>query len=134
MLNIDRCDLGGYRWPPTYSTGSNTVFHLGSFSTVFRVPNFWGHFEALNDVFLMFGGLEYSKAISWAQSEMCSSWLDLSNELSCAPNGDRMQKLHPREVDVSTTPIGAHKPFGVSSFGVRVLVFLYVKKAFGASL
>jgi hypothetical protein len=42
--------------------------------------------------------------------------------------------LHPREVDVSTTPIGARKPFGFSSSGVRVLDFLYVKKAFGASL
>jgi hypothetical protein len=27
--------------------------HLGSFSTVFRVPNFWGRFEALNDVLLV---------------------------------------------------------------------------------
>jgi hypothetical protein len=52
---------------------------------------------------------------------MCTSRLDLSNEYSSAPNGDRMQKLCPREVDVSTTPIGAHKPFGVSSSGVRVL-------------
>jgi hypothetical protein len=38
-------------WPPTYSTGSKNNFHFGSFFTVFRVPNFWGHFEALNDVF-----------------------------------------------------------------------------------
>jgi hypothetical protein len=45
-----------------------------------------------------------------------------------------MQNLCPWEVDVSTTPIRAHKPFGVSSFGVRVLDFIYVKKAFGASL
>jgi hypothetical protein len=45
-----------------------------------------------------------------------------------------MQNLHPQEVDVLTTPIGAHKPFGFSSFGVRVLDFTYVKKAFGASL
>jgi hypothetical protein len=45
-----------------------------------------------------------------------------------------MKKLCPWEVDVSTTPIGAHKPFGFSSFGVRVLDFTYVKKAFGASL
>jgi hypothetical protein len=28
-------------------------FHLGRFSIVFWVPNFQGHFEALNDVFLM---------------------------------------------------------------------------------
>jgi hypothetical protein len=40
----------------------------------------------------------------------------------------------PREVDVSTTPIGARKPFGFSYSGVRVLDFTYVKKAFGASL
>jgi hypothetical protein len=45
-----------------------------------------------------------------------------------------MQNLHPREVGVSTTPIWARKPFGVSSFGVRFLDFLYFKKAFGASL
>jgi hypothetical protein len=38
-----------------------------------------------------------------------------------------MQKLHPWEVDISTTPIGARKPFCVSSFGVRVLDFIYVK-------
>jgi hypothetical protein len=36
---------------PTYSTGSKNNFHFGSFFTVFRVPNFWGRFEALNDVF-----------------------------------------------------------------------------------
>jgi hypothetical protein len=67
-------------------------------------------------------------------------FLDLSNEVSNAPNGDRMQKLCPREVDVSTTPIRAHKPFGISSSGLgfwmfRVFSFIiYVKKAFGASL
>jgi hypothetical protein len=64
----------------------------------------------------------------------CISQIDLSNELSSAPNGDRMQKLRPWEVDVSTTPIGAHKPFGFSSSGVRVLDFTYVKKALRASL
>jgi hypothetical protein len=53
--------------------------------------------------------------------KMCFPQLDLSDEVSSTPNGDRMQKLRPREVDVSTTPIGAHKPFGVSSPGVRVL-------------
>jgi hypothetical protein len=66
--------------------------------------------------------------------ENCSSRLNLSNSVSRGPNGDRMQKLHPREVDVSTTPIEARKPFGFSSSGVRVLDFTYVKKAFGASL
>jgi hypothetical protein len=64
----------------------------------------------------------------------CSPRIDISNGVSSAPNKDRMQKLRPREVDVSTTPIGAHKPFGFSSSRVRVLDFAYVKKAFGASL
>ena len=64
----------------------------------------------------------------------CSSRIDLSNELLSAPNEDRMQKLRPWEVDVSTTPIGAHKLFGFSSSGVRVLDFTYVKKALRASL
>jgi hypothetical protein len=45
-----------------------------------------------------------------------------------------MKKLCPREVDVSTTPIRARKPFGVSYSGVRVVDFIYVKKAFGASM
>jgi hypothetical protein len=45
-----------------------------------------------------------------------------------------MQKLYPWEVDVPTTPIGARKTLGVSSFRVRVLDFLYGKNASRASL
>jgi hypothetical protein len=65
---------------------------------------------------------------------MCMPRIDLSNKLLCAPNVDRMQKLRAWEVDVSTTPIGALKPFGISYSGVRVLDFLYVENAFRASL
>jgi hypothetical protein len=32
-----------------------------------------------------------------------------------------MKNVCPREVDVSTTPMGAHKPFGVSYSEIRVL-------------
>jgi hypothetical protein len=53
-------------------------------------------------------------------NKMCTPWIDIFYKVSSAPNGDLMQKLRRREVDVSTTPIGAHKPFGVSSPGVRV--------------
>jgi hypothetical protein len=52
---------------------------------------------------------------------MCTPQLELSDKISSTLNKYRMQKLRPREVDVSTTPIGAHKPFGVSTFGVMVL-------------
>jgi hypothetical protein len=45
-----------------------------------------------------------------------------------------MKTLHPQEIDISTTPIGAHKPLGFSSSRVKVLDFTYVKKDFGASL
>jgi hypothetical protein len=64
----------------------------------------------------------------------CISRIDLSNELLSTLNGDRMQKLCPWEVDVSTTPIEAHKPFGFSSSEVRVLDFTDVKMALRASL
>jgi hypothetical protein len=56
------------------------------------------------------------------------------NKVSNALNKDRMQKLHPQEVDVSTTPIRAHKPFGFSYSGVRVFYFPSVKNSFGVSL
>jgi hypothetical protein len=52
---------------------------------------------------------------------MCTPQIDLSDRVSITPNIDYMQKKIPREVDVSTNHIGAHKPFGVSSYRVRVL-------------
>jgi hypothetical protein len=65
---------------------------------------------------------------------MCSSWLDLSDDVSSSPNIDCMRNLRPWKVDVSTTPIEAHKHFGISSPEVRVFSFMiYDKKAFGAS-
>jgi hypothetical protein len=45
----------------------------------------------------------------------------LSNELSYALNGNRMQKLRPWEVEVLTYPNGAHMTFGASSPRVRFL-------------
>jgi hypothetical protein len=51
-------DISGH--PPIPLT-QKTVFHLGSFSTVFRVPNCWGRFEALNDVFWGFGAQENAR-------------------------------------------------------------------------
>jgi hypothetical protein len=120
---------------PLIPLAQNTVFHLGIFSLVFWVLNLWGHFEALNDIFfLRLGAQEIAIGFILGPVGMCSYQLYLSNKLSCTPNKDCMQKLHPRKVDISTTPIGAHKPFGVSSSGVRVLDFIYVKNAFGALL
>jgi hypothetical protein len=43
-----KVDIDGH---PPIPLARKIVFHLGSFSIVFRVPNFWDHFEALNDIF-----------------------------------------------------------------------------------
>jgi hypothetical protein len=48
-------------------------------------------------------------------------WIYLYDEVSNTQNQDRMQNLHPLEVNVSTSPIGVHKSFGISSPQVRVL-------------
>jgi hypothetical protein len=41
-------DIGG---DPPIPRAQSTIFHFDSCSTLFRVLNFWGHFEALNNVF-----------------------------------------------------------------------------------
>ena len=43
----------------------------------------------------------------------CATQQDLSNGLSSDPNGDRMQKLHPCEVNVKTFHFGVNKIVGV---------------------
>jgi hypothetical protein len=52
---------------------------------------------------------------------ICTPQIYLSNDVLITPRRDSMQNLCPQEVDISTTRIGAHKPFGVSSHGVWVL-------------
>jgi hypothetical protein len=53
--------------------------------------------------------------------DICIPWIDLSNNVSYASNGDRMEKLRPREADVLTCPNGSHMTFGASSPRVRFL-------------
>jgi hypothetical protein len=50
-------DIGGH---PPILLAQNTFFYLGSFSTIFQVLNFWGCFEALNNIFLTFVSLGIS--------------------------------------------------------------------------
>jgi hypothetical protein len=105
---------------PPIPLAQNRGFHLGSFSTSFQVLNFWGHFEALNNVFL--GPAQFNYRIyPKCYRKMCIPRIYISNELSRASNIDCMQNLHPWEVDIPTTPIGDCKPFGVSSSRIRVL-------------
>ena len=108
-----------------HSTGSKQLFQIGSL----RVPNFRGHFEALNDIFL---------GITWARRviALLSPRWDLSNGLLNDPNGDHMQKLWPGEVGIPTYHFGAHKNVGVSSSRILFKVFfpsmIYVKIPFAS--
>jgi hypothetical protein len=42
-----KAEIGGH---PPIPLAQNKGFHLSIFSTIFQVPNFWGRFEALNNV------------------------------------------------------------------------------------
>jgi hypothetical protein len=53
--------------------------------------------------------------------KMGNPYIFLFDGVLSAPNEYHMQKFLPQEVDVSTNHIEAHKPFGISSSGVRVL-------------
>jgi hypothetical protein len=125
-----QAEIGGH---PPILLAQNRCFHLGSCFLDFWVPNFQGCFEALNDVFWAYHSYNVDLSHS-VTTKMCIPRINLSNELSYTQNGERMKNLCPWEVDISTTSIGARKPFGVSSSRVRVLYFLYVKKASRASL
>jgi hypothetical protein len=56
-------EIGGH---PPIPLAQNRGFHLGSFSTSFRVLNFRGHFEALNNIFWA----HHSHTIGFSQSVM----------------------------------------------------------------
>ena len=127
-------DPGGYQWPPTIPLAQNSYFRLAVFLAVFWVPNFWGRFEALNDVFL---------GIAWTRSSLAllihhsTPRRDLSNGLLNDPNGDHMQKLCPQEVGLQIYHFGVNKIVGVSSSRVVFRVFLlpcFMLKGFLASL
>jgi hypothetical protein len=73
-------DISGH--PPS-PTGPKHV--SGNFGNLLflAVFNFRGHFEALNDVFWE-NGEEYGSYINVSPAKICSSRIDISNELSYA--------------------------------------------------
>ena len=56
---------------------------------------------------------------NFSHTNSCIPLIDLSNEVWCMSNGDRMPKLCPWEVETPIYPNGAHS-FGASSPRVRV--------------
>jgi hypothetical protein len=59
-------DIGGH---PPIPWAQKIIFHLGSFLTVCWVPNFRGHFEALNNIFRGLGAQVTTKGTTWASQK-----------------------------------------------------------------
>ena len=68
----------------------------------------------------MFSGKTEGDQVIFSCIKIFSPRIDLSNEVWCTSNGDRMPKLHPREVETPIYPNGAHS-FGASTPRVRFL-------------
>jgi len=66
MEHLIEIDIGGH---PPILLARKMIFHLGSFSIVFRVPNFQGHLQALNDVFWGLGAQVTRKGLYLGHSK-----------------------------------------------------------------
>ena len=62
--------------------------------------------------------------VHMAPIEIFKSWIDLSNDISSAPNGDHMQTLWPWEVDYSTNHLGATNFMMIHILGLGLGFFL----------
>ena len=82
----------------------STIYYFWKFSGPKLLELFWGpkrrffcikwsgeNESILNSIFVIYG---------------CSPWIDLSNDVSCTPNGGSMPKLRPREIYVPSYPTG----------------------------
>ena len=110
-----------------------TIAHWkGQGGSILGVLNFWGHFEGRNNVFSR-SGTSMIVEVSNFSYEMMFLINTFSTSYHVPQNKDRMPKLHPREVDTPNYPKQCPQNCWISCSGVRVLEFLYDKKAFGAS-
>jgi len=103
------------------------------FLAFFRFLNFRGHFEGLNEVFSISSTSMIAEGFGWAPKMNFIN--DTFSTSYCVPQTKIVcQSYAPEKFIHQTTQNGVHKTFGFSSSRVGVLDFLYVKKAFGASL
>jgi hypothetical protein len=123
-------DIGGH---PPFPTPSKQFF--GNFGKLLflAVFNFRGHFKGQNEFFSGYSFLIITN-VSILSPKM--NLLDDTFPTSyCVPQTKIVcQSYAPRKLIHQTTQNEVHKTVGFSSFGVRVLDFLYDKKAFRASL
>ena len=81
---------------PPIPLAQKQLFQFDNFSTIFWLLNFWGHFEALNDIFFGFvANQEIAKGSRLGTFHYSTPRRELSNGLSSDPNEDNMQKLRP---------------------------------------
>ena len=112
-MDLIQVDIGGH---PPIPLAQKQLFQFGNFSTIFWVLNFWGHFEALNNIFL---ASQPDQVIvigsSMGPFHYCTPRKYFSNDLLSDPKGDHMQKLCSLEVGIPTYHFRACKTVGVSS-------------------
>ena len=123
-------DISGH---PPIQIGSKQSSDNLLFLAVFRFLKFRGHFEGLNEGFTGSRFPMISKVSNLAtkmnilNDTFPTSYRAPENKIVCQ-NYALGKLVH------QTTQNGVHKTIGFSSFRVRTLDFVYVKKAFGASL
>ena len=122
-------DIGGHPPFPTGSKQFSDNFGNLLFLVVF---NFWGYFEGLNEIFL---GSRFSMIVeSFGRSPKMNLLDDTFPTSYHAPQTKIVcQSYTPGKLIHQTTQNRVHTTVGFSSFGVRVLDFIYVKNTFGVS-
>jgi hypothetical protein len=114
---------------PPIPTSSKQCSRNLLFLAVFRFINFWGHFEDLNEVFsgsrtsMIVEGFNLSPKMNLLDDTFPTSYCAPQTKIVC-------QSYAPRKLIHQTTQNEVYKIVGFSSSGVRVLDFIYVKKAF----
>jgi hypothetical protein len=123
-------DIDGH---PPIPIGSKKSFGYLLFLAGFWFLNFWGHFEGLNGDILgsstskIVEGFDCTTKMNLLDDTFPMSYFFPQTEIIC-------QSYAPGKLIHQTTQNRVHKIVAFSSSRIRVLDFLYDKKAFGASL
>ena len=125
-------DLGGINDHPPFHW-LKTVISYWHFLAVFRVPNFRGRFEAINDIFLGIICARRDSSSIILLFQYCTPRRYLSNSLSSDLNRDRMQNVCPQEVGLPIYHFVVKKNYSRFIFQGCFRVFssmLYLKRLF----
>jgi hypothetical protein len=118
-------DIGGH---PPIPRAQKTVFHIGSFSAVFRVPNFLGCFEALNDVFWGFGAQMTAKISNLRHSKIFLLGYTFPTVYRVPQTGIVCKSYAPGKLAYQLPPLGPANllDFHLPGLGFWILVMLKI--------